>query len=144
MLGADPKVFVEPSDAAWIDAWQITEGLLLLMRDEAKAGGAKFLVVTGTGGMQVHPDPNVRREYMRTLGVKELFYPDFRIKALGEREGFAVLNLGPAMQQYAERNRAFLHGQGELLGFGHWNAEGHHVAGQLIGQRICSDMLGGK
>jgi hypothetical protein len=144
ILGWEPKVYVEPTDPAWIEAWHITEGLLLLMRDEVKAGGARFLVVTGTSGMQLHPDPNVRRESMRTLSVKDLFYPDFRIRALGEREGFAVLTLGPAMQQYAEQNKVFLHGQRELLGFGHWNADGHGVAGQLVGQKICSDMLAGK
>ena len=144
ILGWEPTVYVEPTDPAWIEAWHITDGLLLLMRDEIRARGAGFLVVTGTSGMQVNPDPNARLESMRQLGVKDLFYPDFRIKALGDRDGFAVLNLGPPMQQYAEQDKTFLHGQRDFLGYGHWNSDGHRVAGQLIAQKICSEMLAGQ
>jgi hypothetical protein len=36
--------------------------------------------------------------------------PDNRIKALGERENFNVLNLAAIFQQYAEKNQVFLHG----------------------------------
>lgn len=140
--GWDSTVFAEPKTPAWIDAWRVTEGMLLLMRDEVQTKGVKFLIVTGSSGIQVYPDPAVRQSSLRTLGVENLFYPDLRIKALGEREGFAVLNLAPAMQEYADRNKVFLHGQGHSAGYGHWNQTGNQVAGELVAGKLCADILG--
>jgi hypothetical protein len=139
--GWDINVYREPTDPAWSEAWRVTEGILLLMRDEVQSKGVKFLVVTGTSGIQTNPDPAVRQAAMRSLGVDNFFYPDLRIKALGEREGFAVLNLAPTMQEYAERNRVFLHGQGALTGYGHWNQAGNHLAGELVARKLCEEIL---
>jgi hypothetical protein len=111
------------------------------MRDEVRTRNAKFLVVTGTGGIQVWPDPAVRQKAMNDLQVTDFFYPDFRIKALGEREGFAVLNLAPTMQQYADQHRIFLHGQRELIGYGHWNQAGHRIAGELVADKLCAEVI---
>ena len=62
--------------------------------------------------------------------MDNLFYPDFRIKALGERRGFAVLNLAPPFQAYAESHHVFLHGfSNTRMGSGHWNENGHRYAG---------------
>src|SRR6185295_11695666 len=101
-------------DAEWEDAWQVTERLIVQMRDEVTAKGAQFLVVTGSTGIQVSPDAAAREAYMKRLGVQSLFYPDERIKALGEREHFDVINLAPVLLDYAIRNRSFLHGSDQL------------------------------
>lgn len=143
-IGWDINVYKEPQDPAWIDAWRVTEGTVLLMRDEVKSHGAKFLVMTGTSGTQLYPDPAAREASMRSLGIENLFYPDQRIKALGERSGFPVLNLAPAMQEYADRNKVFLHGQGKLTGYGHWNQTGNRVAGELVAQKLCAEILPAK
>jgi hypothetical protein len=39
-LGLDSKIYLEPSDQDWRDAWHVTERLLVLMRDEAKNKGS--------------------------------------------------------------------------------------------------------
>ena len=44
------------------------------------------------------------------LGVSHLFYAENRIRALGERTGFAVLPLAPLFQAQAEQRQVFLHG----------------------------------
>jgi hypothetical protein len=132
--GIDAEVYREPKDPAWGEAWRVTEGLLLLMRDEVRAHGARFLLVTGSNSIQSYPDPSVRQNFMRSLGIDELFYPDRRIRALGEREGVEVLSLAPALQEYADRNKTFLHGTD---GFGHWNVSGHRLVGELITERLC-------
>ena len=132
--GIKAQVYREPTDPAWVEAWRVTEGLMLLMRDEVRAHGAKFLIVTGSTGIQVYPDPAVRQDFMRRLGVNDLFYPDRRIEALLEREGIEGLNLAPTLQKYAEQNRAFLHGTD---GFGHWNVLGHRVAGDQVAEKLC-------
>ncbi|HKP73107.1 MAG TPA: SGNH/GDSL hydrolase family protein [Pyrinomonadaceae bacterium] len=136
-IGIDNLVYHEPADAAWREAWRVTEGLLTLMRDEVKGHGAEFFVVTLSNGVQVHPQPSAREAFMRRVGATDIFYPDARIKSLGGREGFPVITLAPALQQYAEQHQAFLHGFGAQLGNGHWNATGHRVAGELLAQKIC-------
>ncbi len=136
--GSDNEIFRNPATPDWSDAWKVTEGLLLKIRDEVQAKGAKFLVVTGSMGVQVYPNADARQEYMNSLGVSNFFSPDYRIKALGERNGFKVLNLAPALAEYATRNRVFLHGVREGQGLGHWNETGHRLAGELIAQELCS------
>jgi hypothetical protein len=132
--GLDTKVYLAPADPAWAEAWRVTEGLLLLMRAEVQAHGAKFLLVTGSSGIQVYPDRAVRQHFMQSVGADDLFYPDYRIKALGEREGIEILTLAPTLQEYADRNKTFLHGAD---GFGHWNTLGHRLVGDLVAERLC-------
>jgi hypothetical protein len=77
---------------------------------------------------------------MREVGVADLFYPDRRIQALGEREGFVVLSLSRPFQAYADDRGVFLHGfENTALGKGHWNEAGHRLAGELIAKRLCAD-----
>jgi hypothetical protein len=139
-LGADNLVYREPTDETWREAWRVTEGLIVLMRDEVQAHGARFVVVTLSNGIQVHPAAPAREAFLRRVGAGDLFYPDKRIAALGARAGFPVITLAPELQLYAERNQVFLHGFGAELGNGHWNAEGHRVAGELLTQKLC-DLL---
>jgi hypothetical protein len=130
-------VFRPPMNADWEEAWKITEALIVQIRDEVKAKGAKFLVVTGSTGVQVSPDASLRKAHMKQIGLDTLFYPDFRIKALGDRNGFEVLNLAPPLLDYAARNQVFLHGSGAGKGTGHWNETGHQVVSGLVAERLC-------
>jgi hypothetical protein len=133
-------IFNDPEDRAWQEAWQVTERLLATMAQEIDSHGAHFLVVTLTTGLQVYPDRRTRDEMMIDLGVSDLFYPDRRIQALGEREGFAVLSLAMPFQAYADAHGVFLHGfDNTALGKGHWNEDGHRLAGNLIARRLCED-----
>ncbi|HEX5708730.1 MAG TPA: SGNH/GDSL hydrolase family protein [Pyrinomonadaceae bacterium] len=138
-VGIDNLIYREPKDAIWEEAWAVTEDLLKTMRAETEARGARFLVVTTSNAVQVVPDPALREQFMRRVGSADLFYPDRRVKSLGEREGFRVLNLAPALRDYADEHRVFLHGFGPSVGRnGHWNADGHRVAGQLVAQELCA------
>jgi lysophospholipase L1-like esterase len=136
-VGIDNLVYREPTDANWREAWRVTEGLLTLMRDEVRGHGVKFIVVTLSNGIQVHPQPAARAAFLRRVGADDIFYPDTRLRLLGERENFPVITLAPPLQQYAEQRQVFLHGFGRDLGNGHWNSSGHRVAGELLAQRIC-------
>jgi len=140
-LGVDNVIYREPRDATWNDAWNVTERLIELMRDEVQSRGAKFVVVTLTNGIQVYPDANVRQIFMKRLGVNDLFYPDNRIKRLAERENIPVITLAPEMQAYAEQNKVFLHGFDGNLGNGHWNQLGHRLAGEAIARHLCEAPL---
>ena len=135
--GAANMIYREPQDDLWRDAWRVTEKLMTTMSDEVKQHGARFLVVTLSNGIQVYPDAAARQRFAQGLGVPDLFYAERRFSTLGDREGFEVYNLAPDLQSYADRNRVFLHGFGRDLGNGHWNEEGHRVAGELTAQKLC-------
>ena len=110
-----------------------------MMRDEVRSKGSKFVVATLSNGAQVLPKPEMTQAFMKQYGATDLFYPDERIKSLGEREGIPVITLAPELQLHAVRNQIFLHGFGATLSFGHWNADGHRVAGELSAQKLCQE-----
>ena len=140
-LGTDNLIYLEPGNAVWNDAWRVTEGLIREMRDEVSAKGAKFVVVTLSNGPQVFPNPDARENFKKWFGITDLFYPDNRIKSYCMREGIPVLTLAPELQEFAEQNNTFLHGFGKNVGYGHWNATGHRMAGELIAKKICEGQL---
>lgn len=135
--GLDSEVYRKPATAEWEEAWQLTDALLVKVRDEVRTRGARFLVVTGSSGIQVTPDAPARQKFIDRLGVTSLFYPEERIRNLGQAEGFDVLNLSPALYEYANANSIFVHGAKETGGRGHWNQLGHRIAGELIATEIC-------
>jgi hypothetical protein len=135
----DRELYLPPSTAQWRDAWKVTEALIVRMRNEVIRHGAKFIVVTLSNGIQVHPDREVRQQFMRSKGIINLFYPDDRIKELGKREGVEVISLASSLQEYAEENKLFLHGfRNRSLGSGHWNEDGHRAAGEAIARYFCA------
>jgi hypothetical protein len=136
--GIEDNIYHPPTTQVWKDAWRVTEEMITMMARETAAHQVPFLVVTLANPPQIYPAPAVRASYMKLYGSTDIFYPDLRIKALGEREGFEVLNLAPPMQAYADEHHVFLCGfKDTKLGVGHWNVEGQRLAGELIAQKIC-------
>ncbi len=139
------SIYKPPADHAWQEAWEVTERLITLTRDETVRHGAMFLAVTEETGIQAWPDKAVRESFQKHLGVNDLFYPDQRIAALGQREGFGVLTLAQPLQIYAESHHVFLHGfPNTPKGFGHWNELGHAQAGKLIAERLSAMIANGQ
>jgi hypothetical protein len=137
-----PLVYLPPADSDSQDAWRVTEQLIMTIRDEVRSHGAKFIVVTLSNPAQDDPNPEVRQAFMRRIGAHDLFYPDLRLKALCERESIPILNLGPEFQQYAETHKVYLHGftVTKTLGRGHFNEQGHELAGRLIAEKVREEL----
>lgn len=132
------KNFQEPIDPVWKEAWQVTEGLITLMNQEVKAKKADFMVLIVSTGSQVHPDPIARQGHMKQSGIKDLYYPNQRIKSLGDSLNITTLDTVPRLREYAEKNKTCVHGfPNALLCEGHWNNQGHEQVGQLIAQHLC-------
>ena len=132
-------IYAPPTQPDMQRAWRVTEGLLLAMRDEVKARGAEFRIVTLATRPQVIPDPAKRAELMRKLGVDNLSYADDRIRDFGLREHIPVTNLAPALSEYAEVHHVYLNGFNlSNLGAGHWNETGHSIAAETIAADVCS------
>ena len=133
------KELYSPTEKSWLEAWNLTESIIKLMNREIKNKGAKMVVVTTSTPIQVYPDPSVRKSFISKNGNLDLFYPDKRIKKLGNKENFKVINLAEILKDYAEKNQVFLHGfDNTELGTGHWNIKGHNVAGEIISNELCN------
>ncbi len=136
-LGLSDLVYGPPINDVWREAWSVTDDQIALMNREVKAHGALFLVATAGTGIQDDPNPEFRAKYLRMVHSDNIFYSDDHLRELGQQHGFAVINLPKPMQEYAEVHQVYLHGfPNTTQGTGHWNEEGHRVAGTLIGERI--------
>ena len=130
-----------PIQKKWKEAWIITESIIRLMNQEVKEKNSKFIVVTLSTSAQVHPSSSFRKSFIKKINNNDLFYPDKRIKKLGDEEGFLVINLANKMKDYAEENQIFLHGfDNTIKGEGHWNLVGHKIASQIISKKICKSL----
>ena len=69
-----------------------------------------------------------------------MFYPGDRIKALGDREGFPVINLERHFQAHVDKTQQCLHGFTEEYCGGHWNDKGHQLAGKILAYDVCEEI----
>lgn len=130
--------YVPPSHPAMIEAWRVTEGLLLLMRDEVRSRGADFYILNATMAMQVHPDPSARREFMERLGLHTLYYPDTRLERFAAGANIPIISMYRPLGDYAEKNKVFVHGfRNTPPGFGHYNELGHRIVGETAASWLC-------
>lgn len=135
------KNLKEPQDAAWKDAWRVTEGLIVKMHNEVVQKKADFLLVTIGDPIQVDRDPAKRKKFMQEYNIQDLFYPDRRLEKLGAREGFRVLNLAEQFQGYTEKYQVCAHGfDNSVPCGGHWNELGHRLASILIDRNLCENL----
>ncbi|HEX7880398.1 MAG TPA: SGNH/GDSL hydrolase family protein, partial [Candidatus Eisenbacteria bacterium] len=96
------------------------------------------LAVTISSSIQVHPDMEVRAEFMTTLGVDSLSYPEERVVSIGRNAGFPVLVLAPRLGAWAKSRHAWLHGFPDTRpGYGHWNGLGHRLAGEALAEELA-------
>jgi hypothetical protein len=131
------KLYSNRTDPAWQRAWTLTERLLLMICDESREHGARFGLVTLTNGAQVHPDRTLTEQLCRKLEVPDLDGPDRRLSDFGKKSGFEVLNLAPEFRRQALEDHVYFHGFAPNLGAGHWNEQGHKLAGQIIARWLC-------
>jgi len=137
--GLEAAVLAPPRDPLWDEAWRVTEGLISMTADYATRNGARFALVSVPYAIQAHPDRAQRERLQAKLGVKDLLYPDRRLAALAEKDGFDAVTLAEGMLRIAQQKDAPLYGfPNTQLGFGHWNETGHRVAAELIAQSLCS------
>lgn len=131
-------IYTPPSSPSLKTAWDITEALLLAMRDDVRAHGAEFRLVTLATRPQVIPDPAKRAELLRDLNLQDFSYADRRIDSFAAQNAIPVTNLAPALSAYAEAHHVYLNGfNAANLGAGHWNETGHRLAAETIAADLC-------
>ncbi len=141
-FGLGTELYIPPESELLEEAWKVTEGILVRMYEEVYQHNARFMIVTLSNGIQVHPNSQRREELQIALGVEDLFYPERRIASLADERAMDVLNLAPFLQRYADETGYYLHGFEGHLGGGHWNEKGHRLAGEIMATRIVENLHG--
>jgi len=137
----EQRIYREPRDPVWLDAWMVTEAMIAQFHKEATAIGSRFLVLVVPNSVEIDPNPIVRSEFAREVGAKDLSYVDRRLRGLGDRLGFATLILSEELGKYSLATGHALCGFANTrLGRGHFNAEGHRIAGESLATAIA-DLL---
>jgi hypothetical protein len=137
--GVDNATFGEPHQEMWHDAWRLTENLLLKMRDDVHAHGARFAVALIPSGIQTHPDAGLRKAFIARHGIESLSYAHDRLVSFARQHEMDVIPLEAPLRNYAEVHRSMTHGfANSVPGFGHMNETGHRIAGELLAARICA------
>ena len=138
-MGLEPDVLAEPRDAAWQDAWRVTELLIARMGQLAARSGAKLAVFSVPYAVAVHPDATLRESVRAKYGVPDLAYPDRRVAAFADRNGMLGIALVKQMQAVAASTGRALYGFDNYHpGFSHWNELGHQAAAEIIARRLCA------
>ncbi|MCS5636253.1 MAG: SGNH/GDSL hydrolase family protein [Myxococcota bacterium] len=130
-----------PSTDASRETWKTTEAMLAHARQEVESRDRKFLLLLTTDGHQVHPDPEYRKRRIEITGAEDLFYWNNRLASFAAEQGIDHLSLAQRFVSYAEENGICLHGfENSLPCGGHWNSEGHRLAGRAISAAICAQI----
>jgi hypothetical protein len=139
--GVDDATFAPPRTTEWSEAWRVTEGLLLRMRDDVRAHGAAFAMALIPSGIQDYPDAAVRSAYAHGRGVENLSYAHDRLAAFARSEGIFAIPLEAPLRDYAESHHTLLHGFSNAVpGFGHLNEDGHRIAGETLAAEVCGQL----
>jgi hypothetical protein len=74
-----------------------------------------------------------------TVGQPELFYADRRLATFAQSNAIDAVTLAPVMQRLADERHVYFHGfPNTEMGMGHWNADGHAIASDVIAAHLCS------
>jgi len=131
-----------PLDGEFESAWAVTEALLAEMDKDVKQHSARFLIVLVTSPLQVYPGKKERHAIQKKLGVTDALYINHRLEEFGQSHRIDILSLAEPFMDYADAHKVFLHGFANTAeGFGHWNENGHLLAGHAIAIKACQYMI---
>lgn len=138
----DGRNYLEPKEQIWRETWEVTEAIIKEINQEITARGKQMFFVTLSNGIQVHPEREIRIAVAKRLGVSDLFYPDRRLIHFVNQEGIPSVMLSPYLLNWAEKNQTCVHGFDNAVPCaGHWNEHGHQLAGKILSQAICNQVL---
>jgi hypothetical protein len=135
----DDTIYAPPQTPILDEAWKVTEGILLMMRDEVRSHGAEFRIVNLANRPQVNPNLAAQEAYLQKLALTNLAYPDERLTAFAHDAQIPITLLAPKLAFYSRSHHVFLNGfENTAPGEGHWNELGHRLAGDAIAADLCA------
>ena len=125
-------VYQTPPTQAWQAAWQLTESLIVQLRDQVVADGGQFAVVIIPTREQVYPEM-WQRTRSRTLALQEITWDlhrpnQYLTSQLAENQ-IPYLDLLPIFEAQATQSNAPRY---YLRRNGHWTPAGHALAAEAL------------
>jgi hypothetical protein len=120
----------------WKEAWNITEALILKIKEESEMNGAKFVLVSIAQREQVSSD--YWQKFLDTYHGMKLDFekPDRMLEDFSKRNNVTYLHLLPHFQKYVNET-----GEWPYYQDGHWNDRGNELAADLIYQKLIEDAM---
>jgi hypothetical protein len=121
---------------AWAAAWNVTEELLVAVRDLAEANGAKFGVVLVPAAWEVYPElwNNIltKMPAMREAAL-DLEQPSKRLSSSLAQHGVNVVSLLPEIRKHAPNSPPLY-----VKDDAHWTSAGHRLATDLLVEPVSA------
>jgi lysophospholipase L1-like esterase len=133
----DDYVYAEKYSPEWENAWKVTEGLILKLKEELETEKIEFLVVVVPNEFEFRPDMwnKTLDEYPQMKSVKfDLRKPERILSDFLEKNKIDYLLLRPEFEQYTKETGKNLHFHSAYEN--HWNANGHALAAELIYRKL--------
>lgn len=130
-------VFAKEYGPEWKKAWEVTQVLISEIRKESENHGSHLAVVSIPFREQVYEDVWQSRLLKPEMnkGEWDLDKPDRLLARFLDDAGIPFLQLLPYFKKAADKSKLY-HSED-----GHWNVEGHHLAGQVIYNWLCKRKL---
>lgn len=131
-----PHCYYPQDDPGLLNGWNITEKILIKMKNDIEKKGAKLAVFSLSTPLQSHPDRKTKESFLAEAPEGSgLFVSDEKLEELCNRNEIKYLSIGNLFSRHAESTGAILHGfDNTVVGHGHWNDKGHEFAGELIAE----------
>ena len=137
-----PGVYAPPVDAAWREAWAVTEAVLDTMNREVRASGARFAIVVIPTPEAANPDARVPDALQSAIGVDDLLYGDRRLADAGKTSGFPVVSVAQSLRKRARATGTPVYGfKNAMPGHGHLNEAGHRQMAIALVERLCGQVI---
>lgn len=136
------RVLQKQHDTDIAEAWRVTEALLVRLQKEAASIRSQFLIVNVPSRTAIYLEYWERMK--KRYGIAEDHWTIDKVRhdlmAICQRQTFDCLDLTETFRAKVNRHEP----AGKLLYFihdGHWTAEGHRLAGEILGQYISRTYL---
>jgi hypothetical protein len=133
------NIYLPEMSERWKGAFAVTTALVRKFRDTVEASRRRFVLVTLSNAVQVHPllQQELKREYGDIFDFEQ---PDRIIGEFARKEHIHHLQLMPTFREYHLRTGKYLHGFGGSRG-GHWNENGHRLAAEKLFEFLTRERL---
>ena len=124
-----------PSSPAEENAWQVAEGMLASMVQQAQRHRAEFWLSAVGPEIEENPDIAKRDTFLKNQHVSEFNYAETRLQSIAATHGINFISLEPRLLEYAEKNQLSLRGFFNTReNYGHWNESGNAAAAAILAE----------
>src|ERR1700722_2012126 len=126
-----------PVSPAQENAWEVANGILGLMAQDARTHGTEFWLSAIGPEIEDNPSKLERTKFLRAHGIENFDYAENRLRAIAAAHGIKFISLEGPLTEYAERNHISIRGFFNTRpNYGHWNETGNAAAAMIVADSL--------